>query len=229
MTSSTNGNAGETFQSFCVAIYQNIGWGGQYNVSEFLPAQTNGQINWAGYKLADLDGVYLFDLWSHNAIVQNQADAGAVQVALWLSEGYIERDITGEGGYSSTDYNNALSTIETLLNYTGTDTPDEFAAYLATNGANSLLPANYTATDVSAIELTNGVGGSAAQDQVILTAPNIIPNGSSDSVPEPVTLAIWGVGAGLAGAAALRRRKQPRGRWSQESRQAIFHVIEGKR
>lgn len=47
-------------------------------------------------------------------------------------------------------------------------------------------------------------------------------------VPEPATIAIWGVGIGLAGAAALRR-KQPRGRWSQENRQAIYAIIGGKR
>jgi hypothetical protein len=47
-------------------------------------------------------------------------------------------------------------------------------------------------------------------------------------VPEPATIAIWGLGIGLAGAAALRR-KQPRGRWSQENRQAIYAIIGGKR
>jgi len=44
-------------------------------------------------------------------------------------------------------------------------------------------------------------------------------------VPEPTTLAIWGLGLGVAGAAALRRRKQRGGRWSEENRQAIFQVI----
>lgn len=50
-----------------------------------------------------------------------------------------------------------------------------------------------------------------------------------DPTPEPTTLAIWGVGLGLAGAAALRRRKQPKGRWSEKNRQAILQVIEGNR
>ena len=52
--------------------------------------------------------------------------------------------------------------------------------------------------------------------------------GSEPPVPEPTTLAIWGLGMGLAGAAALRRRKQPRSRWSKKNRQAIFDVVEGK-
>jgi MYXO-CTERM domain-containing protein len=54
-------------------------------------------------------------------------------------------------------------------------------------------------------------------------------NASVTPIPEPTTIAIWGVGVGLAGAAALRRRRQPGGRWSDENRQAIFHIIEGKR
>jgi hypothetical protein len=43
--------------------------------------------------------------------------------------------------------------------------------------------------------------------------------------PEPATLVIWGV-LGAAGAAAVRRHRQPKGRWSAESRQAILQVIE---
>jgi hypothetical protein len=46
-----------------------------------------------------------------------------------------------------------------------------------------------------------------------------------DPAPEPVTLVIWGV-LGAAGATALRCHKQPKGRWSEESRQAIFQLIE---
>ena len=48
-------------------------------------------------------------------------------------------------------------------------------------------------------------------------------------VPEPTTIAIWGLGAGLVGAVALRRSKQARGSWSKENRQAIAQVIAGKR
>ncbi|MGA2035575.1 MAG: PEP-CTERM sorting domain-containing protein, partial [Thermoguttaceae bacterium] len=55
------------------------------------------------------------------------------------------------------------------------------------------------------------------------------PGGDGGCVPEPATIAIWGLGIGLAGAAALRRRKQPRRRWSEENRQAILDIIEGKR
>jgi hypothetical protein len=71
-------------------------------------------------------------------------------------------------------------------------------------------------------------GYEMGQNQLLVLAPGDegqIPN----PIPEPTTIAIWGVGVGLAGAAALRRRRQPGGRWSDENRQAIFHIIEGKR
>ncbi len=54
------------------------------------------------------------------------------------------------------------------------------------------------------------------------------PTDDQPPVPEPATLIIWGVGAALAGTAAARRRKQPRGRWSAKNRQAIQELIEGK-
>ncbi len=52
--------------------------------------------------------------------------------------------------------------------------------------------------------------------------------GPTNSVPEPITLCIWSV-LGAAGAAAFRRHKLPKGRWSEENRQAIFDIIERSR
>jgi hypothetical protein len=43
-------------------------------------------------------------------------------------------------------------------------------------------------------------------------------------VPEPATLMIWSVlGAGAAGASALRRR---RGRWNDANRKAIYGIVD---
>ena len=37
---------------------------------------------------------------------------------------------------------------------------------------------------------------------------------------------VWGIGAGVAGAAAVRRRKQRRPGWTKQNRQAILSVID---
>jgi len=53
---------------------------------------------------------------------------------------------------------------------------------------------------------------------------------TEQAVPEPTSVAVWGLGVGLAGAAALRRRKRRvAGGWSAENRQAILEVIQGRR
>jgi hypothetical protein len=49
------------------------------------------------------------------------------------------------------------------------------------------------------------------------------------SVPEPASLAVWGiVSAATAGAVAMRKQKRGRGRWSEANRAAIYQVIGGK-
>ena len=90
-----------------------------------------------------------------------------------------------------------------------------------------------------------GVGGTPYTDRLWATDVNATTGSSGGddgyvtqftigAIPEPGTLAIWGVG-GLcaAGAAALsRRRKASRSRparWSDETRNAIFAVIERDR
>lgn len=56
-----------------------------------------------------------------------------------------------------------------------------------------------------------------------------VPLGQPEPVPEPTSLAIWSIIAGLGAAGATvarRRRTAGRGRWSSESRQAILEIIE---
>jgi hypothetical protein len=55
------------------------------------------------------------------------------------------------------------------------------------------------------------------------------PGGPGATVPEPTSLAVWGlVSAATAGAVAMRKQKRGRGRWSNANRNAIYQVIGGK-
>ena len=65
-----------------------------------------------------MKGVYLFDLWTNGLITQNAANAGAVQVALWQSEGYSTLAIENTGGFSSSLFNSATADITSLLQVT---------------------------------------------------------------------------------------------------------------
>jgi len=93
---------------------------------------------------------------------------------------------------------------------------------------NAFVPPPNISGDVQVMVFNpNYPDGTPAQSQLFLDLT--LNSSGSPAVPEPATIAIWGLGAGLAGAAALRRRKQPKGRWSEENRQAIFQVIERRR
>jgi hypothetical protein len=131
-------------------------------------------------------------------------------VALWESEGYSNTQITGTGGFSWNQLNDANSRIPTLL---------------ATVDVSGSYSSSWAPTDLNAFFLThNGYG---AQDQIVLVRTSA--PGGSPPVPEPAGIAVWGIGAGLAaGAAALRRRKQRRGRWSKENREAVLRIVQGK-
>jgi hypothetical protein len=64
------------------------------------------------------------------------------------------------------------------------------------------------------------------------TAPGtpVPPGTPPGAVPEPASLAVWGlISAATAGAVAMRKQKRARsnGRWSEENRAAIYQVIGG--
>jgi hypothetical protein len=244
-TSSIISPAQTSFQSFCVEIQQDIWFGGIFTVSDIFQPQLHQAINSPGSNpqtspgniLNNFQGIYLFDLWSEGGIPSNVGTpaqvAGAVQIALWESEGYTLNDpysngyvygsFPGGAGYYATGYTDGqLTNANTLIS--------SLSQVALPDGSATGYNTNWAPNDVSAIILTDGTDGNGggAQDQVVLV-DDYTPAGGTSSVPEPISIVVWGVGAGLAGAAALRRRKQPRGRWSPEDRQAIFQVIEGKR
>ena len=202
---------GTTFQTFCLELQQSISNGTNYTIGQMFTPATGGTANSSGNKFNNLSGVYIFDLWSNNLITQNAADAGAVQVALWESEGYTQAQITGTGGYTSLSYSNANTLISSIL----ATTVDISGSYSS----------SWAPTDLNAFFLShNGVG---AQDQIVLVSTST--HGGSPAVPEPVGAVIWGVGTALAaGGAALRRRKNRRRPWSEENREAVLRIIQGK-
>ncbi len=191
--------------------FSSISTGKNYTVSNTLTITTTGSvINSSGKTLNNFEGIYLFDLWSNNLLSKSASTAGAVQVAIWESEGYSSTDIMGNGGFSFTDYTNANNLIPTLL---------------GTTDISGSWSSSWTPTDVGVIYLTHN--GSGAQDQIVLVNTS---NNNNSVVPEPVSILVWGAGAGLAaGAVAMRRREEPRRKWSAKNRQAILQIVQSRR
>jgi hypothetical protein len=207
---------GTQFQTFCTELQQSISLtspGPDYTIKGTFIPTTSGAMNTSGNVLADMKGIYLLDLWSNGAIVKNQSDAGAVQYAIWKSEGYSDQDIKSLGGYSTSDFNSAVSQSAWLL------------GHYTLNGV--AYSSSWTPADIVAFTITSTKNGSSAQDQIVL---GYTSNGNNSVVPEPVSFAVWGIGSGLAAAGmAVRRRKQPQGRWSDKNRRAIMEIVNAKR
>ena len=106
---------GTTFQTFCIELQQRISNGTNYTVGQVFTPTKGGTANSSGNKFNNLSGVYLFDLWSNNIIGQTAADAGAVQVALWESEGYTSTQITSTGGFTTNQLTAANLLITNIL------------------------------------------------------------------------------------------------------------------
>jgi hypothetical protein len=79
---------------------------------------------------------------------------------------------------------------------------------------------------VKILNLRNGYYGSypLGQDQLFLYDE---ATGLSLTTPEPTSLAIWAIAGGL-GAAGLRFKRRRQGRWSDENRQAIMDIVQGR-
>jgi hypothetical protein len=205
---------GTNFDTFCTELQQNINNGSTYTIGSLFTPSTGGTINSSGNILQNMKGVYLFDLWSNNLLSSytsswgSAAVAGAVQYELWASEGYTSAQISSTGGLSGSLFNSASADAAILLGVTDV------------NGAYS---SSWAPTDVSAFILTHN--GGPAQDQIVLVPSNGQQTGSP-ATPEPTSMIVWGVGAGLAGAAAARRGTRRRGKWTKQNRQAILAVIE---
>ena len=182
---------GTPFQTFCDEAQQEIDAGKTYTITSNITPTLGQVINSSGNVLNDFKGLYLFDEWTAGMMSQTAANAAAVQIAVWESEGYNltanNYSLLHTAGYSQSQYTSSESLITYWL---GQSLP-----------GGATYTTSWISTDVSSIELLCGNVG--AQDQLIVY-PNHIP-GNSPPAPEPVSLIIWGVGVSLVGLAKMRR------------------------
>ena len=153
------------FYSFCAQMdspNSTIGNGGTYTIGSIINPVVGQVINKAGNTLQNTQGIFLFDQWSKGNIAQNQNDAAAVQVALWLGEGYTESTITSDGGYSSGQLSAAESLGASLLTSLGYSTSwrvspnDVVVSY--TNGQDQFVDPNAGSVPEPASFVIWGVG-----------------------------------------------------------------------
>jgi hypothetical protein len=130
------------------------------------------------------------------------------------SNGLITHNATNAGAVQVALWE-SMGYTDTYINNNTSLNPSSYQSTIATLAAG--WTSSWTPPPTEEVLTLLNSQGDPAQDQIV------------SLVPEPTTLAIWGLGVGLAGAAAMRRRKQSHGRWSAENRQAIFEVIDGKR
>jgi hypothetical protein len=182
---STAPAVGTSFYSFCAQIGgsgSTISAGNTYTITSFITPVVGQAINAGGNTLVNTQGLFLFDQWSAGNIAQNQSDAAAIQVALWLSEGYTSSAIESTAGYSSSQFSAAQSQESSLLSSLGYSS----AWQVGTNDKVAIL---------------NG-----AQDQFVSCST------STSSVPEPASFVIWGIvslagAATVIGKKAIKGRK----------------------
>ncbi len=100
----------------------------------------------------------------------------------------------------------------------------DITTLLGVTDINGSYNTSWAPTDVNAFLITND--GHQDQDQIVLVPTSGPQSPPPVTAPEPASMIVWGIGAGLAGAAAVRRGPRKRGRWSKQNRQAILSVIE---
>jgi hypothetical protein len=179
------------FQSYCDEAQQEINAGTTYTITDIVTPILGQVINSSGNLLNNFKGIYLFDEWADATMAHTSANAAAVQITVWESEGY---NLTANNdsllktlGYSQTQYTSAESLITYWLGRSLMD--------------GETYSSSWTSSNVKSIELTSG--GCGAQDQLVIV-PTTITTGSSP-VPEPGSIVIWGIGAGLVCMASSRR------------------------
>jgi hypothetical protein len=110
------------FNSFCAQLEGDGSWlnqGETYTINRFITPIVGQVINKAGATLLDSKGAFLFDAWSEGKIAQTQSGAAAVQVALWMSEGYTGDEIVSTARFTSSELAAAENLEHSLLKSLG--------------------------------------------------------------------------------------------------------------
>jgi hypothetical protein len=183
---STPPTVGDHFNTFCVELTQHVSPGSTYKVRDnpFTPT-VNGAANTTGKVWNDLKGVFLFEKWSSGVLTWSNHStsqiAGAVQAAIWMSEGYNSTQISNYGGLTASTYTTQITNWLTALGYTSAWTP----------------------SSTKLINLTT-LSNLEVQDQIALVS---IPQVGGYDVPEPASIVIWLVfGLSVSAVAVVRRR-----------------------
>ena len=193
-------NAYAAFQTFCVELTEHISFGSTYYVYNI------GTTNNLGGKTLGSTTAWLYTQFREGDIALGSANAeNAMQLGIWRGMGYTNNEIAstmnGHSNWGSTA--NALSTyiplLDGILTNWFTTLSADFAAWQS-HGANYI-------GGVQIINISTSLtprSGTYAQDQLIW---NPVPDPEPGTVPEPMTLAVWG-GLGLCGAAIAYRNKR---------------------
>lgn len=148
--------------------------------------------------------------------------AGAIQFGLWKDLGYTNDEISaavaGYSGWGTTD----LTAYQAILN----DWQDDYNADRAFQTASIPLVRVAQMQGPYGFEQYGFDPGPAQDLGVLVTGSEL--GGRPPIVPEPTSIVVWTLAAGLgaAGSVAARRRRT---RWSEDSRRAILGIIEGGR
>lgn len=208
-------NGGTTtrdFRTFCVEIFENIGFNTTYYVSDVSDKTVNGN-RYLGSLAAWVYTEYLapfrnlgIGLTTLSGYGTGHLQANAIQRAIWLSMNYTEAEadshldpaVSGGPKYDSTFFDSIIAAYEAST-WAG---PTAGSSYYPLNTWNW---GDYTG-QVAIMNLTNGPGGSTNyQDQLVIDGTIDAPPPPGE-LPEPVSFFVWSMLAMCIGTLGLRSR-----------------------
>ena len=140
----------------------------------------------------NLKGIWVFDQWAQGLLTWTGTAslntpnniAGAVQLAIWLSEGYTEtsNNLHSKLGLTTSQYSPFESQVSSW---------------------EAGFPVGWTPDADKIVYLKNTATGAASQDQMFLVSAVPLQN-----VPEPASIIVWSLmGLSASGVVAARRRR----------------------